>query len=264
MKKQLLSLAGIALAICISSGLFAQTAGTFTFSFTEASHATTYNGNAQHVLAVWVQTSAGAFVKTKMRYWGSGTNDHLPTWKTNSVSNVTDATTGATLSAWGTKTIIWDGKNVNGTANGTLVADGAYKITIQSTWDHGTAGTVTTSFTFTKGPNIDHQTPANTVNFTNIKLDWVPTSTTGVADISANSEINVYPNPANGIFNVDYKSATGIKVVNTLGEVVYDEKVEQEGAGTKSIDLSNFTNGIYIINVLNGEESSNYKVLLNK
>ncbi len=264
MKKHLLTLFCSALAFSFSAVMNAQTAGTFTFSFTEASHSSTYNGNAQHVLAVWIQSSTGTFVKTKLRYWGGGTNDHLPTWKANSASNVTDATTGATLSSWTTKTIVWDGKNVNGTANGTLVADGSYKVTIQSTWDHGTAGTVTTSFTFTKGPNIDHQTPANTTNFTNIKLDWVPTSTTGIDNISASSDINLYPNPTSGIFNVDYKMATSIKVMNTLGVVVHEEKVEQGNTGTKSIDLSNFANGLYLVNVLNGEESSNFKVILNK
>lgn len=273
MNKPLLSLAGIALAICFATSVFGQTSGTLTFTFTEASHSTTYEGNAKHALAVWIQTSTGAFVKTKLRYCCNGnTIDHLPTWGANagasagncSSGNKTDATTGATLTSWTTKTITWDGNNVNGTANGTLVADGAYKVTIQSTWDHGTAGTVTTSFPFTKGPTADHQTPTNTVNFTGIKLDWVPAAGTGVSDISVNSDINVYPNPSQGRFNIDYKTASSIRVVNTLGVVVYEEKVEQGIAGTRNIDLSNFANGIYFVNVLNEEESSNFKVLLNK
>ena len=187
MKKiTLLHLTGIAIAIFFSANLFAQTVGTLTFTFTEASHASTYNGNAQHNLAVWIQDAAGAFVKTKLRYAGGGTADHLPTWAVNSggtaanclatACNKTDATTGATLAAWSTKTITWDGKNVNGTVNGTTVADGVYKITLQSTWNHGTAGTVTTSYTFTKGPNPDHQTPANTVNFTGVVIDWLPSA----------------------------------------------------------------------------------------
>lgn len=186
MKKNILqNLAGIALSILFSANLLAQTAGTFTFSFTPVTMSPGYSGT-KNVLAVWIQTSAGAFVKTKLRYAGGGTSDHLPTWSVNAggtsgnclatACNVTDATTGATLSSFTAKAVVWDGKNVSGTVNGTLVADGAYQITIQETWNHGTGGTVTTSFPFTKGPNPDHQTPANTANFTNIKLDWVPTS----------------------------------------------------------------------------------------
>jgi hypothetical protein len=204
MKKQLLNLAGIALAICISINLSAQTVGTFTFSFTPVTMSLGYSGT-KNVLAVWIQNSAGTFIKTKIRYVGGGTSDHLPTWAANSGGsatnalsascNITDATTGATLQSFTVKTIVWDGKNVNGTSNGTTVADGAYKVTIQETWNHGTGGTVTTSFPFTKGPTADHQTPANTTNFTGIKLDWVPTSSASLT--VATSAVNVKCNGVN-------------------------------------------------------------------
>jgi len=272
MKKTLSNLTGIALALCLSANLSAQTAGTLTFTYTPVSH-NGYSGT-KNVLAVWIQTNAGGFVKTKLRYAGGSTSDHLPTWAVNaggsannclsSACNKTDATTGATLSNFTTKTITWDGKNVNGTSNGTIVADGTYKVTIQSTWNHGSSGTVTKSFTFTKGPNADHQTPANDANFTNITLDWVPATTTGIDNISEDPEINVYPNPTNGVFNVDLKKASSIKVVNNLGATVYEEKIENAIAGTKSIDLTKYANGIYFIYVSDGEKSSKHKIILNK
>ncbi len=273
MKKLLFNLAGIALTICFSANVSAQTAGTLTFTYTPVSHSG-YSGT-KNVLAVWIQTSTGGFVKTKLRYAGGSTSDHLPTWAVNaggsannclsSSCNKTDATTGATLSSFTTKTITWDGKNVSGTVNGTVVADGSYKVTIQSTWNHGTSGTVTRSFTFTKGTAADHQTPANDANFTNITLDWVPAITTGVEErVSDVQEISVYPNPTNGIFNVDFKKADNIKVINMLGAAVYEEKIEQAAAGTKSIDITNYANGIYFIYVSDGEKSSKHKIILNK
>ena len=66
------------------------------------------------------------------------------------------------------------------------------------------------------------------------------------------------------MFNVDFKNVTTIKVLSALGAVLYEEKIEQLTSGTKSIDLSNFTNGIYFINVSNGTNSSNHKIILNK
>jgi len=278
MKKLLSNLTIIPLAICFSANLPAQTAGTLTFTYTPVSH-NGYSGT-KNVLAIWIQTNADGFVKTKIRNVGSSTNDHLPTWTCNSggycgtysflcdalasTCNTTDATTGATLSSFTTKTITWDGKNVSGTANGTIVADGIYKVTIQSTWNHGTSGTVTKSYTFTKGPNADHQTPANDANFTNIILDWVPAMTTGIDSVSEDPGISVYPNPTNGIFNVDFKKASSIKVVNNLGATVYEEKIENATKGTKSIDLTKYANGIYFIYVSDGEKSSKHKVILNK
>lgn len=274
MKKNLLKITGILLTGFLAGSLSAQTAGTLTFSFTPTSH-TGYQGT-KNALAVWIQTSAGGFVKTKLRYAGAGngTSDHLPTWAVNSggtaancmatACNKTDATTGATLASFTAKTITWDGKNVSGTANGTTVADGVYKVTIESTWNHGTTGTTVVSYSFTKGPNAVHLTPTGDANFSNIKLDWVPTSTTGIEDAEQNGGISIYPNPTDGIFNIDFKKANTIRVINMLGSVVVEEKVNESGPGTKSIDLGNFPNGIYWINVSNTEGSWNYKAILNK
>lgn len=275
MKKILLSIAVVSVAFFSTEKMNAQTSGVLSFTFTEVVKSPTYNGNQQHDLAAWIQTNAGGFVKTKLRYVGGGTNDHLPTWAgncgctsssnaTGSACNKTDATTGATLSSFATRTFTWDAKNVSGTSNGTVVADGVYKVTIQSTWNHGGSGTATTSYTFTKGPSADHQTPANNSYFTGVVLDWQPAVTTGVDEEVNAPSMEVYPNPTSGVFNVDFKNANSIKVYNTLGVLVYEEKMEQMSEGTKSIDLSSFSNGVYIINISNGIRANNHRVLLNK
>lgn len=267
-------------ALFFSTILSAQTAGTLTFTFTEVPKSTsaTYNGNAQHVLAAWVQnttgTGTGTFVKTKLRYAGPGTNDHLPTWAVNAggpssnclatTCNTVDATTGATRSSWTTYTVTWDGKK-GSAATGTVQPDGVYKVTLQSTWNHGTGGTATSSYTFTKGPAIDHQTPAATTTFSNVTLHWAPAVVTGITETPAeNPVITIYPNPTNGIVSIDFSNTTSIKVINTLGVVIYDEKIEQATEGTRNIDLGSFANGIYFINVSNRTGALNHKLILNK
>jgi len=275
MKTKLLYLASIAVILGFTVNLTAQTAGTLTFSFTPITQTVGAYSGTKNVLAVWIQSSGGGFVKSKLRYCSLGsTEDHLPTYGVNcgasasdciTNGNITDATTGATLPSYTVKTITWDGKNVSGTLNGTVVPDGTYQVTIQETWGHGTA-TVLRSFSFTKGPVADHQTPAADTKFTGISLDWVP-SALGVNDnVSPNTKVVIYPNPTNGIFSIDFKNEiNNIRVSNMLGQVVYDEKVADSAAGTtKNIDLSRFGNGIYIINVSNNEGTSNYKVILDK
>jgi hypothetical protein len=273
MKKLVIKIFTISSIIFSNINLSAQTAGTLTFTFTEIAKSPTFNGNSQHVMAVWVQTNAGAFVKTKLRYAGSGTSDHLPTWSVNAggtslnclsaSANVVDATTGATRASWTSYNVIWDGK-MGPAASGTLQPDGIYKISIQSTWNHGTGGTAVTSYTFTKGPTQEKQNPANTANYSGVFLDWTP-SVTGINEnAEGNPEIKIYPNPTNGIFNIAYSKANTIKVTNTLGMVVYDEKIQDNSNGVKSIDLSNFSNGIYFINVSNENGTSQHKVILNK
>jgi hypothetical protein len=275
MKKQLLPLFAISLAICLSVNVFAQTAGTLTFSFTPITKSPGYSGTKNY-LAVWIEDNTGKFVKTKLTSNKGLQTDHMPTWCksssagattncTSTLCNTTDATTGATQASFVAHTVIWDGKNVSGAANGIIVSDGVITVKIEETWNHGGTGTAVKTYTFTKGPNPDHQMPANDADFTSVMLDWVPLSGVGVNEINAeNLRVAISPNPTNGIFNIDFSSASNIKIINMLGVVIHEEKVDKAGAGTKSFDLSSFTNGIYFVNVRSGDASSNFKVILNK
>jgi hypothetical protein len=287
MRTKLLNLVGILLVLCFSVNLSAQTAGTLTFTYNQPIPSSPPpNKGVKNILAIWIENNAGVFVKTRNKY-AVAEVDHLPTWAvksggvlSNSSSpscNITDATTGATLSgtaaipspAYGTRTVTWDGKNVSGALNGVTVADGVYTVWIESSWvdsgvnNHGTIA----SFSFTKGPTAQHLTPTSPVTYFNtIILDWTPTPL-GINDnVSPNTQVAVYPNPTDGVINVEFKNEIdSIKVVNILGQVIYDEKVAVTAAGTtQSINLSNFENGIYIVNVSNKEGTSNYKVILNK
>lgn len=258
-----------AFAVCISASAMAQTSGNLTFSFTEVTQSTTYQNTGKHVVAVWVQTSTGTFVKTKLRRVGNGTKDHLPTFAVNSGGaasnalgancNVVSASTGATLSSFTTQNITWDGTDVNGT----VVADGTYKITIESTWNHGSGGTTTRSFTFTKGATADVQTPTADAIYTNISLAWTP-SAAGIEETASVEGVTVYPNPsADGIFFVEFDKATSIKVVDVLGNTLSEEKLDAT-TDVKTIDLSAYSNGVYFIYVYEGNKSGKYKVVVEK
>ena len=86
----------------------------------------------------------------------------------------------------------------------------------------------------------------------------------GVAKIESSPfNVNVYPNPTNGVSNllVDLEEAgtIGITVVNILGETVYNFQSEKFSAGnyTTNVDLSNQPNGIYLAYlVVNGNQKS--------
>lgn len=270
MKQSLLKLSFFALTLgYFAPVLEAQTSGTLTFTFTPAQHAGyTSNSASRYVMAVWIQTSTGTFVKTKMRYAGSQTRDHLSTWAANSGGsasnclatscNVVGATTGATLSNWTAKTITWDGTD----ANGNLVADGAYRVAVEECWDHGTSGKTVRYFSFTKGTSADNQTPTSDANFSNISLAWSPSSA-GLEETKSVASVKIYPNPSTGIMHVDYEKATDLKVVNVLGVTVAEEKLEGT-KGTKNIDLSNYNNGVYFFIVSDGTKKSTYKIILAK
>jgi len=257
----------LSISLFICTFLSAQTQGTLSFSFTQTAH-TSYTGT-KNVMAVWIQSSTGTFIKTRMRYAGGGTSDHLPTWAVNSggtasncmatACNKVGATTGATLTSFGTRTFTWDGTD----ASGNLVADGTYKVTIQSTWNHGGSATVTKSYTFTKGAAADVQSPADDANFTGVSLAWNP-SGAGVEEKTSDMIVSIQPNPsANGIFNVEFNYAIRVSAMNLAGEEVYTEDVKMNEV-SKTVDLSNLSSGVYFICVTNGSALSKHKVVINK
>jgi len=270
MKTFLRFIASSSLAIILTSDIAAQTTGTLAVSFNAVAKTPCYTGT-KHALAAWIQTGTGTYVKTKLRYAGNGhgTADHLATFGGNATggsatncmtANTTDATTGATLSAFGVKTFTWNGTNVAGA----VVADGTYRVAIEETWSHGSSTTVK-YYTFTKGPNLDTQSPADNADFTNVSIVWTPINTTGIEDnTEANNGTSIYPNPSNdGIFNVTSPKANSIKVINMVGDVLYNETVNNSNS-IHTIDLSNFSNGIYFFVINDSEKVSKRKVVLNK
>lgn len=267
MKSNLLKLSKFVVAICISTSAFSQTSGTLEFNFTTIAHSG-YQGT-KNVLAAWIQTGTGSFVKTYFRYAGGNTNDHLPVWAVNSGGsannclstscNKVGATTGATLSGAVTKTFTWDGRD----AAGNLVADGVYQVSLENCWNHGNTSKTLRTFSFTKGTSPDVQSPAADANFTGLTLAWNP-SGAGVEENPTSNSVKIFPNPSgNGIFNVEFNKATEISVIDVDGKTIYFSEI-QESETTKTINLAAFSNGIYFLNVVNGNNSSQQKIILEK
>jgi hypothetical protein len=78
----------------------------------------------------------------------------------------------------------------------------------------------------------------------------------GVHDNTVNlRSYNLYPNPSEGMINLNFKSRTGstMQVTDAMGRVVY---TEQMGAitGNKSFDLSALSTGVYSLTVFTSSE----------
>jgi hypothetical protein len=282
MKTKLLTLVIFAAALFISANLRAQTTGTMTFTFTQGSPIDpSLQGGC--VMAVWIQ-SGTTFVKTNLRYLGTGTKDHLPTfgaaagWTTVNnamTANVVNAVTGATredgsVSAATTPlpldsySVTWNGTDVSGT----VVADGIYTVWYENAWSDDVKNAsdfVNTGYSFTKGASITSVNPANQPPLTNMRIVWTPTGLS--LDSVYKTKVAIYPNPSNGVVNVEYNDipVSNIDVVNVLGQVVKSIKIDpSKSKKSESIDMSGNVNGIYIINVSTNETSSSYKLVLDK
>jgi len=88
-------------------------------------------------------------------------------------------------------------------------------------------------------------------------------------DSYPSGEINVYPVPNNGRFNVSITTASteyfSISVYNYLGAMIREEdKVDVNGSVQKMIDLSFVPNGVYTIIFENRQNQVVKKIIVNK
>lgn len=89
----------------------------------------------------------------------------------------------------------------------------------------------------------------------------------GVNDLFVNNQLDIYPNPNNGAFTTSFHVENSdnytVKVVNELGQTVYEEKLDNfSGTYSKKIDISSFRKGVYMLSVSNSKNETVKKVLV--
>lgn len=85
--------------------------------------------------------------------------------------------------------------------------------------------------------------------------------TLSTEEITLENKLNIYPNPSNGIFNVEGYGdhATSIIVLDALGRKVLDKVISES---TTIVDLTNMKQGVYLFNIVENGEQTLRKVIL--
>lgn len=141
----------------------ANTSGTLSISTLTSAAGGGYQ--PKNVVAIWIRTSSGTFVKSLLVLAAARQND-LSTWYSNSARNVTDATTGATQSSHAVRTAIWNATNTSKV----LVPNGDYKVCMEL----ADGSRNYHEFTFTKGPTAVTLSPTAVTSFSSISIIWTP------------------------------------------------------------------------------------------
>lgn len=87
------------------------------------------------------------------------------------------------------------------------------------------------------------------------------------AEISASMELNIFPVPANGILNINFESTTetnnSVRLINLIGkEVIVLRGKSVIGNNESTIDLTGIAPGIYFLEVINGDQKSIEKIVV--
>ena len=78
------------------------------------------------------------------------------------------------------------------------------------------------------------------------------------------NELNIHPNPSNGIFKVEIAGISSedrsIAISNVLGEVVYFEEIKEHHNTSKTIDISHLGKGIYLVELQGNNTTISRKI----
>lgn len=77
----------------------------------------------------------------------------------------------------------------------------------------------------------------------------------------------IFPNPTNGIVNIVFNQISSLEsiqlsIMNSLGELVYEEKAIVTKEFTKEVDLSNQSKGVYFLEIITDKGIVKKKLIL--
>jgi hypothetical protein len=75
---------------------------------------------------------------------------------------------------------------------------------------------------------------------------------------NALANVKIYPNPSEGIFNIEGQNIRKVEVFNAFGQLVYSKDMEN---GLMMIDLTNRAAGIYLIQIITDNGICNHQVM---
>ena len=87
---------------------------------------------------------------------------------------------------------------------------------------------------------------------------------TGIQQYGATDQINIYPNPANELVNIECQAlheTASIQITDVLGKTI---KQVQTKTMRTSIDVSDLMNGVYLITIVNGGKTTVQKVVISR
>lgn len=92
---------------------------------------------------------------------------------------------------------------------------------------------------------------------------------TGIVNVTAGTDLSVFPNPTDNIINVNYKSnelsgSFSLEIKNIIGQTIYTSAISSfQGEYKKAIDLSEENPGIYFVQIIADRKTIVKKIILN-
>jgi hypothetical protein len=196
-------------------------------------------------------TSAGTFDVTYTVTSTCGTAIDTVSITVNAAPVTSITPSSPTICAGGTTGVTLTGSPAGGTFS---VQSGTASALTGNSFNPATTGTWTIVYTFT---NASTCTDTSNINF-NVNC------TVGLNDLSKGvAAIQVVPNPTSGNFDLNISNAADkatIKLLSFDGRLLSTEKVDLNQNNTVKMNIANYANGIYFVNVISGNVNKTIKI----
>ncbi len=100
------------------------------------------------------------------------------------------------------------------------------------------------------------------------KCESVTATQVGINDPGLSRLINVYPNPAKDVLNIEFSGVKGkisIQLVNMLGSVVRQTSIEDASAqNIQAISLADLQSGVYFVRISDSKSTAIKPISINK
>jgi hypothetical protein len=108
---------------------------------------------------------------------------------------------------------------------------------------------------------VYHYSDINNCTFSDTVMTWVDICL-GTGKVHRTDEITIYPNPNNGVFNVDMPSGESceISIFNSLGEIIFKTRSDDQPQIT--LDLQKEQAGIYFMHMVTQNDLKVFKLVI--
>lgn len=134
---------------------------------------------------------------------------------------------------------------------------GCYRMTIRNTEGNGFGGGFWGVKNSSNATIITGSTNANTFRY-EFSFEF-NCETVSVKEYDFLNNVNIYPNPASSVININAENLTNIKVYNAVGQLIYVEETESDDV---KIDTQDWTNGLYYVTVETVDGSSTSQMII--
>ena len=137
--------------------------------------------------------------------------------------------------------------------SGTYTAGGGEKyITIGNFYNNTNTNVDTVNYSGTAWPYAYYY-----IDDVSVELD----TTVGIKEVDNNLHFDVYPNPSNNIINIKLTTSGkyNLKLLNVLGEMFFDQQIEQNKV---NIGVGDLPKGIYFMEILSEQGRGRKKIVI--